>query len=113
MLGPADIHQLEKLRRFRAPKERDLTLHDVLSAAQRDFQRKRRAVGAIAEAWAAVISPALAERTSLVSLSRGLLTVRASDASLKYELERTLRAGAEAELIRASPLALRRVKVIL
>ena len=41
------------------------------------------------------------------------LTVRATDAAAKYQLVRVLRGGAEAALVRASPVALRKVRIVL
>lgn len=113
MLDPADQNELERLRKFRAPKERDLTLRVPLGFAAQELRRMRRGLGAVAAAWGQIVPPELAERTALVGISRGVLTVRASDASAKYELERLLRSGGEAAVVRASPVSLRRVRVVL
>lgn len=113
MLRPSDQHELERLRGFKTKPSPDLTLRDVMSAQLRDLKKLRRGVGVIAGAWAEIVPPALAAQTTLVSLSRGSLTVRATDAAAKYELERLLRSGAESALVRASPVALRKVRVVL
>ena len=113
MLRPSDQHELERLRRFKAPPRPDPSLKDMMAAQLRELKKLRRGVGVIAGAWEATISPELAERTELVSLARGSLTVRASDAAAKYQLERLLRSGAEAALVRASPVALRKVRIVL
>lgn len=113
MLRPSDQHEIERLRRFKVPQRPDPSLKDLMAAQLRELKKLRRGVGVIAAAWEAVIPPDLAQRTELVSLSRGSLTVRASDAATKYQLDRLLRGGAEAALVRASPVALRKVKVVL
>jgi hypothetical protein len=53
------------------------------------------------------------ERMRVVSFRAGVLTVRVSDASTKYAMDRFLRAGGEAALARLSPATLRRVKLVL
>lgn len=113
MLRPSDQHELERLRGFKAPPRPDQTLRDMMSAQLRELKRLRRGVGVIAAAWGDIIPAKIADQTELVSLARGTLTVRASDAAAKYQLERLLRGGAEAALVRSSPVALRKVKVVL
>jgi hypothetical protein len=113
MLRPNDQHELERLRRFKVPTRPDPTLRDAMAAQLRELKKLRRGVGVIAGAWESIVPPALAHQTELVSLARGTLTVRASDAAAKYELERLLRGGAEAALVRASPVALRKVRIVM
>ena len=55
----------------------------------------------LAEAWAALVPPLLADRCALDSFSRGVLTVLVDSASHLYDLKTLLLAGLEAQLLLA------------
>lgn len=84
-------------------------MFDELRAA---LERDRRRAGGVSDAWDACCPPALLARTRIVSLRRGTLTIGAPDAATKFELDRALRGGAEAALIRASSAPVRAVKIV-
>lgn len=112
MLGPKHEREIESLRRYRVRGERDLSLRAEMDGRARDLKKQERGLGGIAEAWAGVVPPELAERTVLVGVSRGVLTVRAADSVTKWELEVLLRSGGEAELLRRSPVSVRRIRIV-
>lgn len=105
--------ELDRLRSFRNPRPRDLTIGGLVDAERQRAAKQARAVGGIAAAWHDVIPPALAEKTQILRLSRGVLTVRVRDAAAKYTLDRFLRSGGEASLIRRASTGVNRVKLVL
>src|SRR5688572_6106479 len=111
MMGPREIREIERLRGFKAPRARNLSLDAILAKEGAELRRSRKGMPGIAEAWATVIPPDLAARTTLVGLKRGVLSVRAADSAVRYELDRLLRSGGEARLCRLTSVALRRVKL--
>jgi len=104
--------RLAALREHRVTPERRITIaQDVLSTAA-DLKKLERRLGGVAEAWNRVCPPQHVERTAIESLSRGVLTVRVADAATRFELDRALRSGAEAELVRLAPSGVRKVRLV-
>lgn len=62
-------------------------------------------------AWEEVVPPQLAAKAEIVRLVRGVLSVRVTDSATRFELDRFLRSGGEAALVRRAAGAIRRVKV--
>lgn len=111
---PELSRRLELLRRTRTPTGADSKDCSALFQSQgRSFERMERSVGAVSGAWRSICPSGLYERTSIVGLQRGVLTLGVEDASTRYEIDRLLRCGAQRELIRSCPSTLRRVKVVL
>jgi hypothetical protein len=81
--------------------------------AEKDLKKRARSLGGMADAWDAVVPRTLAARCRLQTFSRGVLTVRAADASARFELDRFLRAGGEAALARRGSAALKRLKIVI
>jgi hypothetical protein len=109
---------LQRLRSFKQRPERDVTIASLVETESRRLRQTQRATTRAAGAWDTLLASAqlpagLASRVSVVSFRAGVLTLRATDASSKYALERYLRAGGEAALARLSSTPLRRVKVTL
>lgn len=113
MLPPAERHEIERLRGYRVRRGREAALGEPVEALIADLKRQRRKVGGAAGAWAAVLPPALVERTSIVGLRGGVLTVRVSDASSRFQIDGMMRAGGERSLARVSDGAIQRVKLVL
>lgn len=97
MVPDALIH-LERLRRFRGRRERETSILPLVNAFERELAREERALGGAGAAWERLVPPALAERTRVVSFSRGTLAVVADDAATAFELDRELRGGLEGAL---------------
>lgn len=77
-----------------------------------NIRRLEKSMGAVATAWQELVPSPLADRTALVGVSRGVLTVRAGDASARFELDRWLRSGGELAVIRRCVTGLTRVRVV-
>ena len=82
-----------------------------MAAQARAIRRMERSTGAAATAWAAAVPPALARHTALVSLVRGTLTVRVTDAAARFELDRWLRDGGELQVVRRCVTSLTRIRI--
>ncbi len=78
----------------------------------RGLRRDRGRIAGVAEAYLTLCPPALAVRTSLRGLNRGMLTIAADDSSARFNLDRWLRNGGERDIIATSRAAIARVKVI-
>ena len=74
-------------------------------------QQATRTAGA-GDAWRSTCPPQLLDRTHIISLSRGILTVGVTDAATNYELTRFLNAGGLDRLAAKTPATLRRVKLV-
>lgn len=89
------------------PSGKDVTLGADLAALARDVKRQTTQFAGLGEAWQALCPAPLSAGTTLVSLSRGVLCVRAQGAAARFALDRWLRAGGETELIKRCPTLLR------
>lgn len=110
------IHESARLNRLRVLRNRaepTWSLAAAIESEKRRMARTHRAVGGAARAWAEVIPPGLVVRTQVLRLAGGTLTVRVSDDSARFMLDRWLRSGGQAELARRTPSTLRRVKLVL
>jgi hypothetical protein len=106
------LPDLQKLRGWRNPRERNLSLAPALADLTRDLRRQHKAVGGIGEAWAATVPAEFGRAAELVRLSRGVLTVKVTDAAARFALDRWLRSGGEAALARAPGVSVKRVKLV-
>ena len=114
MLTPAEQHQIERLRAFRAGRAgREAALGEVVNSLAVQFKKQRRRFGGAAEAWRAVLPRPLFEQTSIVGLRAGVLTVRVADAGARFQIDSLLRIGAQRSLTRISDGAIQRVRLVL
>src|SRR5688572_10256608 len=74
---------------------------EVVDFFKHSVAKRQSKLGKIAEAWAALIPPLLAEHTALESLSRGQLTVLVDSSAHLYDLKQLLLAGLEKQLLLA------------
>jgi len=106
------VEQMERLRGWRARRERDLTLGFLKDTFKREVEKPFKQLEGLAELWAELVPDELAAHTKLESLSRGVLRVVVDSAGRHYELDRLLREGLMRELTRRHKgAALRQVKV--
>lgn len=112
-MHPAEIiARIKALREHRVTPDRRITITQEMQSTAADLKKLERRLGSVGEAWNQVCPGHLVDRTAIEGLSRGVLTVRVADASVRYELDRALRSGAEHELVRLSPSGVRRVKLV-
>jgi hypothetical protein len=79
-------------------REQPLLGAEVVSFFKHGVQKRQTKFGRIAQCWAELVPPALAEHCALESLHRGGLTVLVDSASHLYELKQLLLAGLEKQL---------------
>lgn len=104
-------HRLANLRRWRNPKQRDLTLGGLPDYVKRHVEKPHKQVGQLVTVWERLIPEPLNHRTALAGLTRGILTVHVTDSPTLYELDRLLRGGVEQQIKRASKAPLRKIKL--
>jgi hypothetical protein len=107
-----DALLLARLRGWRNRPQPDLSFRPVAAAMTADLRSRARTLGHAGEAWLRLVPPELLDQTSLLSMARGVLTVRVSDASARSDLARWLRQGGEHAVIRATPGSLIKVRLV-
>lgn len=113
MTSPADNHDMVKrLQKWRPMRERDLSLTAMLAQTAKGLKRQKKSIGGLGAAWGELVPAGLVEKTSIVSLSRGVLMVRVDDASAKFEVDRWLKCGGETALIAKGGAALVKVRLV-
>ncbi len=112
MLPKHAIQRLERLRELRARRFRDADAAPLFAAEASRLARQRRTHGGAGDAWAAVCPPHLLDKTRVLGLRRGALTIGVADAPTRFELRNHLAAGAQRDLVRLAPTTIRRVKLV-
>lgn len=87
-------------------------MSETFLAKAQALKRSRRHRVGCAAAWEAVCPAALIDRTSVIGIRSGALTIGVADHATRYELDRFLRGGAEHELVKLSPTTVRRVRLV-
>lgn len=105
--------ELLKVRRWRNPTSRDLSIIAAVGDARAAVERTSRSTSALDRAWGAVAPPELSGRAWPLSCARGVLTIRVSDAAARWEVDRWLRSGAERELARTARMGIRKIRLVL
>lgn len=108
-----ELREIERRRGQRVWPERDLSLAEILGDEERKLRQRHRAVGCVAGLWNELTPAELVEKTELVGLTRGVLRVRVTDSAARFALDRWLRSGGEAELVRRAPVGVRKIKLVL
>lgn len=93
-------------------RSRRVEVSRLFASTQRDLQRAEKRVAGSAALWERACPPELLDRTSVVGLQRGVLTIGVRDHSTRYILDRMLRSGLETDLIRRSAVAIHKVKLV-
>ena len=110
--NPDQLAGIQRVREARVRPMRDQSLAREMDRALREAALLRRAVGGCADAWSRVVPPPLLDRTSLVGVSKGVLTVRVPDAATRFELDRFLRSGGQKSLVASCRTTLNRVRLV-
>lgn len=111
-MGQQAAQRLERLRRYRATHPGAPTLANELKRQTATLAKQYRSLHGLGEAWGRVVPAEIGKTVQIVSLRRGVLTVRCGDSAAGYLLDRWLRDGGLEALRRHSPAALTRVKVL-
>jgi hypothetical protein len=103
--------ELEQLRMHRVPPERDLSISGLVAEQARYAQQTRAQLGQMIDLWYQLVPTDLRYRSAIRAFKRGVLTVEADSASVRFELDRRLREGLTDEFRRHFHGTLRQVKV--
>ena len=100
---------LKRLRKVWGDPTIAAAVQDVFAQAK----QVHKSVGAAAVAIAQTFPSHLAEKIEVVKLARGVLTLGVPDASTRYVVDRLLRTGAQAALLKRVPASVRSVKMVM
>src|SRR5207237_491818 len=89
---------LSHLRAWRVHPGRDVTIGASIKDAAARVDQLRKAASGAGASWEALVPARIRERCHVVLVLRGLMTVRVRDAAGRFEVDRWLRSGGEAEL---------------
>lgn len=90
---------LDRLRSWRNPKPRDLTLRFMPEQFKRQVARPHKQLAMLVELWSELVPDALLSHTRLAGLARGVLHVEVDSSARLYELDRLLRSGLQQQII--------------
>ncbi len=108
-----DAALIRRLQTLRNVPSKELSVRAEFGALTKTIKRQARNVGGLGGALCEMLPPELAPHLEVVSMARGVLTVRAADASVKFQVDRWLRSGGEQELMRRAGVALVRVRLVM
>jgi hypothetical protein len=100
---------LGRMRKIWADPTIAAAVHDVL----RHARQAHRSVGAASIAVAQIFPSHMAEKIEVVRLARGVLTLGVPDSSTRYVVDRLLRSGAQAALLKRVPASVKSVKLVM
>ncbi|MEO1583414.1 MAG: DciA family protein [Planctomycetota bacterium] len=104
--------RIDRLRSYRTRADQASPIGLNLASIRRDLTQREASIAPALEAWTEIIPKELAERATIVSLSRGTLTVRIPDSASRFATDRLLRAGAQIRIIKRCPRPVRRIKLV-
>ena len=89
-MHPFDLNRLARSRAFPV---RDLSVAAALAPQFKIIQTRHRQFGKVGAAWSVALPDQFKSACELVTCTRGVLTVRAANSSIRFELDRWLRTG--------------------
>jgi len=107
---PHERH-LQRLRHWRNPARRDLTLGHLPNYVHNNITKPHRQLGQLVDLWREHVPEHIEPHTALAGFSRGVLTVHVADSATLYELDRLLRGGLERRIQRAAQTTVRRIRL--
>jgi hypothetical protein len=102
---------LANLRDRRRPYKPDLTLAGPLAAITKELKTKMASAG-VGSAFIKLAPREVASFTTVVGVRSGVLQLRPHNTAARYALDRWLRSGGEAALVRGCPTTISRVKLV-
>ncbi|MFN7374897.1 MAG: DciA family protein [bacterium] len=92
---PYNPVHLDRLRATRGIVYKDVTIKEEMGMLLTHIKQQARALGDAGEAWGKVVPAEIGSQCELRHIKRGVLTVCAPNASVKFKLDAWLRAGGE------------------
>lgn len=104
--------RLERLRSSRTRADRATPIGTSLEQIRRELEQRESSIGPAEKAWRSVIPPELTQRSTIVSMKRGTLTVRIPDSASRYAADRLLRAGGEIRVLKQCPRNVKKIRLV-
>lgn len=101
--------EFQKLRNWRTPRERDVTITEAVGKELKQTAATQKRVSGISAAWGELVPEGLRKVCTPTGMSGGVLSVKASSAGARFQLDRWLRSGGE-ERLRSG--GVKRVKLV-
>lgn len=111
-ITPDDLDRFAVVRDSRVRPERAQAMGETFQKRAMAMKRSQRKHLGCAKAWEAVCPDDSIDRTAVVGVRGGALTIGVADHATKYALDRMLREGGERELVKLAPTTVRRVKLV-
>jgi len=106
----------QRLDILRASRVKTLPRDDLAEEfddAARRLAKLERQLGSVSSVWCSVCPTELLEKSRIVQLSRGVLTIGASDSATRFEIDRFLRSGGTQQVLQSTAASIRKIKVVL
>ena len=103
--------KLEQLRKWRARKDKDLSIGTSILAMRRSLKKSNKQFSQLLDAWDEFVPTSLNQRAHPVALCGGVLEVTADGAPTAYRLNRLIREGLLRQLQKKSSGSLNRIRV--
>ena len=94
----ARFARLRRIAPSRRLPTRDVSITGLIAAAEKDARRAQRRLGSFSECWAALVPENIRADCQLGDIRGGAVTILVGSSAAKFELDRLLRAGLEAQL---------------
>jgi hypothetical protein len=107
-----DMRALTRRRERESRRDLGRAMGPGFAALERRLRQQAKRLGGIGDAWRDICPLAVVDRTKVLALSRGVLSIGVVNEADRFTLDRFLRSGGERELARRSPTTLRRVKLV-
>lgn len=101
--------EFQKLRAWRASRERDLTIAEAVGRELKQAAALQKRVSGISGAWDELVPEGIRRLCTPTGMSGGVLSVKASSAGARFQLDRWLRSGGD-ERLRSG--GVKRVKLV-
>ncbi len=100
---------LKRIRKVWADPTIAAAVHDAFD----HVKHAHKAVGAASIAVAQTFPSHIADKVEVVKLTRGVLTLGVPDSSTRYVVDRLLRSGAQASLLKRVPASVKSLKIVI
>ncbi|RNC80274.1 MAG: hypothetical protein ED559_00200 [Phycisphaera sp.] len=102
--------RLELLRARRTSQGRDTSLAPSMAGLRRHLEKQASQTDPLRQTFDSLVPTELASRCK-IRLDKGVLRVGVADSSIRYALDRLLRAGVRDQIIRQSQIPIRDIKL--
>ena len=105
------VAQLEQLRKWRARKDRDISVSATIQELRRNLKKSNKQLTQIIEAWDELVPSHIHKSANPISFQGGVLEVYADGSPTVYQLNRLIRASLLRELQQRCSGTLKQIRV--